>query len=207
MSDSPLRMGKAVSISHAGGSQEEAVGVIVKNTPKGIGLSFFGLTSPLSLNQDDSVRVKFWNAGEICFWEGEVLETFGPEDRSVLVSRPQAVKVERRRFQRYSLEIPLTFTVIYQGERRVVARKVFNAKTKTLSAGAAEFETGVSLELDDLLDLKLYLVPSQQISTIGAVTRSLKETPVNSVVLQFLGLKPEDQDRIQEFLSQMGSSS
>lgn len=46
MSDSPLRMGKAVSISHAGGSQEEAVGVIVKNTPKGIGLSFLDSPHP-----------------------------------------------------------------------------------------------------------------------------------------------------------------
>jgi len=75
-----------------------------------------------------------------------VLETFGPEGQSVLVSRPEAVKVERRRFQRYTIEIPLSFTVLYAGERRVVAREVFNAKTKTLSAGAVEFDTAVSLE-------------------------------------------------------------
>ena len=205
MSVSPLSVGEAVSVAHFAGLQQEVVGVIVKSTPTGVGIDFVKLTSLVSFQEKDPVQIKFWDRGEMHSWKGEVLETFGPEGQSVLVSRPQAVKVERRRFQRYTIEIPLSFRVIYSGERRVVAREVFNAKTKTLSAGAAEFATEVSLEQREILELKLYLSESQQVSAVARVARfskSLEGTPVNSVVVRFLALQPEDHDRIETFLSQ-----
>ena len=205
MSASPLRSGQAVSVAHTDGPQQEVVGVIVKSTPTGLGVDFVKLTSPVSFQEKAPVQIKFWDRGQIHFWKGEVLETFGPEGQSVLVSRPQAVKVERRRFQRYTIEIPLSFRVIYSGERRVVAREVFNAKTKTLSAGAAEFATEVSLEQREILELKLYLSESQQVSAIARVARfsqSLEGTPVNSVAVQFLALQPENHDQLETFLSQ-----
>ena len=205
MPASPLRSGQAISIAHTGGSQQEVVGVIVKSTPDGIGIDFVKLTSPVSFQEKDPVQIKFWDEGQIHFWKGEVLETFGPEDQSVLVSRPKAVKVEKRRFQRYAIEVPLSFTVVYGRERRVVAREVFNAKTKTLSSGAVQFDTAVSLEQSDLLELKLYLSESKQVSVMASVTRlseSLEGTPVNSVVVRFLALKPEDHNQLETFLSQ-----
>ena len=139
-------------------------------------------------------------------WKSEVLETFGPEGQSVLVSRPRAVKVERRRFQRYTIEIPLSFRVIYSGERRVVAREVFNATTTIISAGAVEFETEVTLEDGEILELQIYLSESQQVSTTGQVSptgkviRVNKKTSINSVVVRFLALNPEDHDRLETFL-------
>ncbi len=205
MSVSPLSVGEAVSIAHFAGLQQEVVGVIVKSTPAGIGIDFVQLTSPVSFQEKDPIQMKFWDRGEIHSWKGEVLETFGPEGQSVLVSRPTTVKVERRRFQRYPIEIPLSFTVLYAGERRVVAREVFSAKTKTLSTGAVEFATDVSLEQREILELKLNLSESQQVSVMARVasfSKSLKATPVNSVVVQFLALQPEDRDRLETFLSQ-----
>ena len=205
MSVSPLSVGEAVSIAHFAGLQQEVVGVIVKSTPAGIGIDIVQLTSPVSFQEKDPIQMKFWDRGEIHSWKGEVIETFGPEDQSVLVSRPKAVQVEKRRFQRYTIEIPLSFTVVYSGERRVVAREVFNAMTKTLSADAVLFDTAVSLEQGDLLELKLYLSESQQVSVMASVTRlseSLEGTPVNSVVVRFLALKPEDHNQLETFLSQ-----
>ncbi len=205
MSVSPLSVGEAVSIAHFAGLQQEVVGVIVKSTPAGIGIDLVQLTSPVSFQEEDLVQIKFWDGGQIHFWKGEVLETFGPEGQSVLVSRPTTVQVERRRFQRYTIEIPLSFTVLYAGERRVVAREVFSAKTKTLSTGAVEFATAVSLEQREILELKLYLSESQQVSVMVRVTRfskSLEGTPMNSVVVRFLALKPEDHNRLETFLSQ-----
>ena len=207
MCASPLRSGQAVSVAHIVGTQQEVVGVIVKSTPTGLGIDLVQLTSPVSFKEEDLVQIKFWDEGQIHFWKGEVLETFGPEGQSILVSRPKKVQVERRRFQRYTIEIPLSFTVVYAGERRVVAREVFNAKTKTLSAGAVQFETAVSLKQNEILDLKLYLSESQQVSVMGKVTRfseSLEGTPVNSVVVRFLALKPEDHDRIETFVGGNG---
>ncbi len=67
------------------------------------------------------------------------------------------------------------------------------------------FDTAVSLEQGDLLELKLYLSESQQVSVMGSVTRfseSLEGSPVNSVVVRFLALKSEDHDRLETFLSQ-----
>jgi len=205
MCASPLTSGQSISIAHSDGFQQEVVGVIVNSTPTGLGVDLVKLNSPVSFQEKDPVQIKFWDKGQIHFWKGEVLETFSPEDQSVLVSRPKAVKVERRRFQRYPIEIPLSFTVLYAGERRVVAREVFNAKTKTLSTGAVEFATDVSLEQREILELKLNLSESQQVSVMARVARfskSLKATPVNSVVVQFLALQPEDRDRLETFLSQ-----
>jgi len=205
MPASPLRSGQAISIAHTGGSQQEVVGVIVKSTPTGLGIDLVQLTSPVSFKEEDLVQIKFWDEGQIHFWKGEVLETFGPQGQSVLVSRPKAVIVDRRRFQRYTIEIPLSFTVVYGGEKRVVAREVFNAKTKTLSADAVQFDTAVSLEQGNLLDLKLYLSESQQVSVMGSVTRfsdSLEGSPINSVIVRFLALKPEDHNQLKTFFSE-----
>ena len=205
MCASPLSPGQAVSVVHFAGLRQEVVGIIAKSTPTGIGIDLVELTSPVSFQEQDLVQIKFWDRGEMHSWKGEVLETFGPEGQSVLVSRPKAEPVDRRRFQRYTIEIPLSFTVLYAGERRVVAREVFNAKTKTLSTGAVEFATDVSLEQREILELKLNLSESQQVSVMARVARfskSLKATPVNSVVVQFLALQPEDRDRLETFLSQ-----
>ncbi len=206
MSVSPLSVGEAVSIAHFAGLQQEVVGVIVKSTPAGIGIDFVQLTSPVSFQEKDPIQIKFWDRGEIHSWKSEVFKTFGPDGgQSVLVSRPTTVKVERRRFQRYPIEIPLSFTVLYAGERRVVAREVFNAKTKTLSTGAVEFATDVSLEQREILELKLNLSESQQVSVMGIVTRfseSLKESPINSVIVRFLALKPEDHNQLKTFFSE-----
>ncbi len=205
MCASPLRSGQAVSVAHIVGTQQEVVGVIVKSTPDGIGIDFVKLTSPVSFQEKDPVQIKFWDEGQLLFWKGEVLATVGPQGQSVLVSRPKAVKVDRRRFQRYTIEIPLSFTVVYGGERRVVAREVFNAKTKTLSADAVQFDTAVSLEQGNLLDLKLYLSESQQVSVMGSVTRfsdSLEGSPINSVIVRFLALKPEDHNQLKTFFSE-----
>ncbi len=205
MSVSPLRSGQLISVAHPDGSQQEVVGVIVKSTPTGLGIDLVQLTSPVSFKEEDLVQIKFWDEGQLLFWKGEVLETFGPQGQSVLVSRPKAVIVDRRRFQRYTIEIPLSFTVVYGGEKRVVAREVFNAMTKTLSADAVLFDTAVSLEHGDLLELKLYLSESQQVSVMGIVTRfseSLEESPINSVIVRFLALKPEDHNQLKTFFSE-----
>lgn len=204
MSVSPLSVGEAVSVAHCATLQQEVVGIIVENNPNSLGLKFLERSFASSFNKTDSVRIRFLEKSAFCFWDGEVLGTSSPAGR-VLVSRPNKVKVERRRFRRRSLEIPLSFTVVYAGERRVVAREVFNAKTKTLSTGAVEFATDVSLEQREILELNLNLSESQQVSVMARVARfskSLKATPVNSVVVQFLALQPEDRDRLETFLSQ-----
>jgi len=206
MCTSPLSSGQAVSVAHFAGLRQEVVGIIAKSTPTGIGIDLVDLTSPVSFQEKDPVQIKFWDRGEMHSWKSEVLETFGPEGQSVLVSRPKATQVDRRRFQRYTIEIPLSFTVWYEGERRVVAPEVFKAKTKTLSAGAVDFATELSLEQREILELKLYLSESQSVSTMGKVVRVDKETSTNVIAVQFLALKPEDHDRIETFLSQNTAS-
>ncbi len=83
--------------------------------------------------------------------------------------------------------------------------KYLMRRMKTLSAGAVELGTTVSLEQGDILELKLDLSESQQVSVMARVagfSGSLEGTPVNSVVLQFIVSKPGDHDRIETFLSQ-----
>jgi len=78
-------------------------------------------------------------------------------------------------------------------------------RTKTLSSSAVDSGTTVSLDQGDILELKLDLSESQQVSVIAKlvkVSESLEGTPINSVVLQIIALKPEDHDRIETFLSQ-----
>ena len=204
MSVSPLSIGEAVSVAHFAELQQEIVGVILENNPNSLVLKFLERSFASSFNKKDSVRIRFLEKSAFCYWDGEVLGTSSPAGR-FLVSRPNKVKVEKRRFRRRSLEIPLSFTVVYAGERRVVAREVYNAKTKVLSSGAVEFETPVSLEQREILELKLNLSESQQVSVMARVARFSKSpegTPLNSVVVRFLALKSEDHDRLETFLSQ-----
>jgi len=83
--------------------------------------------------------------------------------------------------------------------------KYLMRRIKSLSAGAVELGTTVSLEQGDILELKLDLSESQQVSVMARVARfseSLEGTSVNSVVVQFIASKPGDHDRIETFLSQ-----
>ncbi len=83
--------------------------------------------------------------------------------------------------------------------------KYLMRRTKTLSAGAVEFGTTVSLEQGDILELKLDLSESQQVSVmvrVAGFSESLEGTPVNSVVVQFLALKPEDHNQLKTFFSE-----
>ena len=77
-------------------------------------------------------------------------------------------------------------------------------RTKTLSSSAVESGTTVSLDQGDILEVKLDLSESQQVSVIAKlvkVSESLEGTPINSVVLQIIALKPEDHDRVGKFLN------
>ena len=203
MSASPLQTGEAVSVSRVVGSKQEQVGIIVNNSPAGITLEFLRHIALLHLDRKDPVRIKFWDKDAIYSWQGEILEALSPAGGSVIVSRPRAIKSERRGFQRFPLEIPLSFSVLFPGEQPSVAGKVFDATTKIISAGAAEFQTAVSLEKREILEMKLHLSASQKIHIIGRVTRFDKpseSTPVNSLVVRFLDLNSQDRDRIQRFL-------
>ena len=83
--------------------------------------------------------------------------------------------------------------------------KYLMRRIKSLSADAVELGTTVLLEQGDILELKLDLSESQQVSVMARVARfseSLEGTPVNSVVVQFIASKPGDHDRIETFLSQ-----
>ena len=204
MSASPLQTEEAVSVSRVIGSEQEQVGIIVNNSPAGITLEFLRHIALLHFDRKDPVRIKFWDKDAIYSWEGEILEALHPAGGSVIVSRPRAIQTERRSFQRFPLEISLSFSVLFPEEQPRVAGKVFDAKTKIISAGAAEFQTAVSLEKREILEINLHLSASQKIHIIGRVTRfdkPSKRTPVNSLVVQFLDLNWQDQDRIQRFLS------
>ena len=83
--------------------------------------------------------------------------------------------------------ISLSFTGLYAGGVRWLNVKYVMRRTKTLSSSAVESGTTVSLDQGDILEVKLDLSESQQVSVIAKlvkVSESLEGTPINSVVLQ-----------------------
>ncbi|MDA2927913.1 PilZ domain-containing protein [Acidobacteria bacterium AH-259-G07] len=122
---------------------------------------------------------------------------FGAPISPIDLRRPKEARVGRK--------VPFSFKVIAAVESGLVSREVSKAETQDISAGGLRFESDLPLKVGDRLELKLQLSHSKEVGTSGKVVRSEQVErdgrSFNSIALQFMGLKPEEQDRIREFVS------
>ncbi|MDA2926000.1 PilZ domain-containing protein [Acidobacteria bacterium AH-259-G07] len=200
-----LQVGWAVSISPLKSSAER-VATVTKTSPDETWLKLLR-PLPLLFRKGELVGIKHWDEGAIYYWGGDVLKVSGSCNQNVAISKSgPGVKLWQRKYSRLCSEIPFSFRVISSTPGRLVSGKVvYSNKTQNISAGGIAFETELPLKVGDELQLNLKLLGSQQMSTGAWVVRSEKvereERCLNSVALEFLGLKPGERAQFLRFLA------
>jgi len=200
MAESPLKHAEALSISHLDVAEHPVLGIVLGDSQDGISLELLGDFLPLSFIKGDLLAVRFWDETGAYTGRGQILDTFGPTGQGILISQPDNLKVEKRRFPRYSAAVPVSFTVIHSTERPLMPSKVYRTQTKALSAGGAEFETEDELLVGEMLSIKLPLSTEEEIAIMARVVRSQPTGESTSIAVQFLMLEPAGYDKIQQFL-------
>jgi len=200
MPESPLEQAQALSISHLDIAETPVVGIVLRNSPDGISLELIGDSLPLSFIKGDLLAVKFWHDTGTYTGRTQIMDTFGPTGQGILISQPDHLKVEKRRFPRYSVTVPISFTVTHSTERPLSSSKVYSTQTKVLSAGGAEFETEDELLVGEILSMRVPMSSKEELEIMARVVRSQPTGESRSLAVQFLMLAPAGYDKIQQFL-------
>lgn len=205
MDVTPLAVGNVVTIAHTVKSPEEFVTTITENSPTGLRLEY--LRSPPSpfLKKGEAVSIRFWEQGHILQWGAIILDMFGPRNESMIVSKPSGgVVQDRRKFPRYTLSVPLSFTVIHSTKAKFGAREVFDAVTQNVSMSGLDFESDVPLEGGEILEVELDLSPADHLGVMARVLRldlaQSQGKSAHTVALRFLRSETEKEDRLGQFL-------
>lgn len=153
----------------------------------------------------ERVRIKRWDEGSIYYWAGEVLKIVGSANQNMAISiKGEGVTLCRRKSLRLSSEIPLSFIVSQAKQKELVSEKALDSKIQNISVGGIAFETDLALEVGDELKVNVSLPRLAQVSAEGWVVRSEKVKHdgrcLNSIALEFLGLEPEQERQIQQFM-------
>ena len=165
-------------------------------------------TLPLPFKQGESVWMKHCcDAQDILYRGGVVNNVSGPQDQTVAFSDSGYwVRLERRKHSRLALDIPITFRVVSALSSNVSTETVFSNSIQNMGVGGLAFETDAPLETGDELQIAFDVAWPQELSVSGWIIRSEQiqagEKCLNSVALEFLGLKTRERNLILEFLEE-----
>ena len=123
----------------------------------------------------------------------------------MIVSKPAGgVVQDRRKFPRYSLSVPLSFTVIHSTKAKFGAREVFDAVTQNVSVSGLEFESDVPLVGGEILEVELDLSSADHLGVMARVLRldlaQSQGKSAHTVALRFLRSETEKEDRLRQIL-------
>jgi c-di-GMP-binding flagellar brake protein YcgR len=165
-------------------------------------------TPPLEhpFQEGAKVGIKYWDTQAVIYdWDAEVVQSSGSDNRQLSISISGDVVVQRRKSHRILSAVPFSFTVIESAEPQLTDQKVRDSTTHDISAGGLAFETPLPLQVEDKLEIHLYLSSSQQVNVMGWVVRSEpvqgESRDLRSVALMFLQLRAEEQSQLLKFLA------
>ena len=206
-----LKTGLAVSIQEESG--EALAATIETISPRSISLKLSRPTPEPCFQTGDRVWMKYWDEGTTVYrWEAKVAEIQGPENQKVILSiSGKEVLVQRRKSYRVRLQISFSLTVVDAIKTELVGSQALECTTRDVSVAGLAFDTDLPLKVGDKLALRLDLEPSKQVNAVGWVVRSepierkeyhgtiiMKLT--NSIAVNFLQLKAEEQNHLLRFL-------
>lgn len=161
--------------------------------------------SPPVFENGERIRIKHWGQESTHYWAGEVLKVVGRGNQNMAISiEGEGVTLCRRKSFRLSSEIPLSFIVSQAKQKELVSEKALDSMIQNISMGGIAFETDLALDVGDELKVNVSLPRLAQVSVAGWVVRAEKVKHdgryLNSIALEFLGLEPEQQRQIQQFM-------
>lgn len=161
--------------------------------------------SPPVFKNGERIRIKHCDEESICYWAGAVLKVVGRENQNMAISiEGEGVTLCRRKSLRLRSDIPLSFIVSQATQKELVSEKALDSMIQNISMGGIAFETDLALDVGDELKVNVSLPRLAQVSAEGWVVRSEKVKHdgrcLNSIALEFLGLEPEQQRQIQQFM-------
>ncbi|MDA2930269.1 PilZ domain-containing protein [Acidobacteria bacterium AH-259-O06] len=186
----------------------ERLATVTKTSPDETSLKLSRPTLPRLFRKGEPVRIKYCDEAAIYYWGGEVLQVSGSGNRHVAISKSgEGVTLERRKFLRLRSKIPFSFRVITGAPDGLVSGKdLYSNKMQNMSVGGIGFETELRLKVGDELQVNFHLPRSEQVGVGGWIVRSeqirREEEYLNSVALEFLGLKPAERSQILQFLGE-----
>ena len=189
-------------------SISERVATVKEILPDETLLELTSPTLPLPFKQGEPVWMKHCPDAQDIFYRGGVVNNVsGPQDQTIAFSDSGLwVRLERRKHSRLALDIPITFRVVSALSSKVSTQVVFSNTTQNMSVGGLAFETEVPLETGDELQIALDLAWPQELSVSGWIIRSEPiqsgDKCLNSVALEFLGLKTRERNLILELLDE-----
>ena len=203
-----LKKGLAVCIE---GEFKGIAATVLTTSKDQLGVELLRPTSP-PFQVEQQVRIIYWDEVPIvCCWDAEVVRVGGPEKRHLIVSI-LGEEVQQRRFCRFSVPIPFSFTVVEAADTTLNGQEIAS-ETQNISVGGLLFETFLPLKVGDKLALNLQLTPSRATNAVGWVVRSqpvqrkayvgtVIVKSVNSIALEFLQLGEDAQIRLLKLLLQ-----
>jgi len=162
--------------------------------------------SQVPFQEGEKVGIKCWNARAVLYyWDAKVVQISRPDHRHVTISMSGDVVVQRRKSHRIHSAVPFSFTVIEAAEAQLIDHRVRDSTTHDISVGGLAFETTLSWQVEDKLELHLHLSTSQRVNVVGWVVRSEpvqgEGQDLRSVALMFLQLRAEEPSQLLQFLA------
>ena len=199
-----LKIGLAVSVQ--GKSEEEVAATVVSISPGRLELELFTPPSEPRFQEGEKVGIKYWDTqAVIYYWDAEVVQSSGSDNRQVSISISGDVVVQRRKSHRVQSAVPFSFTVIEAAQPQLTDQKVRDSTTHDISVGGLAFATPLPLQVEDKLEIHLHLSSSQRVNVVGWVVRSEpaqgEGKDLRSVALMFLQLRAEEQSQLLKFLA------
>lgn len=164
-------------------------------------------TLPSPFKQGEPVWMKYCDAQDIFFWGGLVINVSGSQNQTVAIfDSGHWVRLERRQYSRLIVDIPIAYRVVSALSTQVSTEAVFSSQIQNMSVSGLAFDTEVPLEVGDELQVNLDVAWPQELNVSGWIVRS---EPIhqggkclNSVALEFLGLKTRERNLILEYLDE-----
>jgi c-di-GMP-binding flagellar brake protein YcgR len=184
----------------------ERVATVTQSTSNETWVELSRPTLPPVFKEGERVRIKHWDKGSIYYWVGEVRKVIGPESQNMAISIDgEGVTLGRRKSFRLRTEIPFSFIVTQAAQKGIVSQEPCDSMIRNISEGGIAFDTNLSLKVGDELKVDVCLPGPTQMSTEGWIVRSEEVKPdgkcLYSVALEFLELKPEQREQIQQCMS------
>lgn len=195
----PLKTGTSVVVESK--TKQELAASVADFSAEEIHLAM--AASEFVFRQDEEVRIKYWEEGVVYCWNARIMSL--PGDRKMVISLlDRGLTVQRRKFPRYSLAIPISFLVTDASKTWLIGKSQ-ECRTRDLSLGGVCFESTFPLEVGDKLALKLQPPRLQKLSASGWVVRSEPVLeggkPFRLLALEFLQLEESEQKLLLQFLA------
>lgn len=209
--DEAVRVGTALSIQLLQPSPQkqlvasvERIFHVEKVFDEEIWLKLTQVPADFPFKEADQIRIHFWKDGIPHFSDVSIVKLDPSNNQYISITVPtEATPLQRRAAPRIRIQLPLSYRVETAKQTDLMTGDTLDSHTLDLSVGGLRFETPISLQKGDQVQVNLTL-PTGEVSTLAQVVSAdrinWEGQELSSVGGQFVDLKLDDQIKILQFL-------